>query len=71
MGDETMTSDVEATKVEDASPAGAETEAQAPASEVEKVLCMVSKQMVPIDETIELERKKGEVLRIHRKYKRF
>ncbi|MDF1563732.1 MAG: hypothetical protein P1V51_11860 [Deltaproteobacteria bacterium] len=39
--------------------------------DVEMTMCMVSKQMVPLEETIELERKKGEVLRIHSRYKKF
>ena len=42
-----------------------------PAKDVETVLCMISKQQVPLSETIELERKKGEVLRIHQRYKKF
>ena len=61
----------ETAQVEAAGQAEGEGADEAPESDVEKVLCMVSKQMVPIDETIELERKKGEVLRIHSKYKRF
>ncbi len=37
----------------------------------EMVICAVSKQEVPLDETIELERKKGEKLRIHSRFKKF
>lgn len=37
----------------------------------EMVFCAVSKQMVPKEETIEIERKPGEVLRIHRRYKKY
>lgn len=37
----------------------------------EKVFCAVSKEMVPIEETVEVERKKGEVLRIHQRFKKF
>lgn len=37
----------------------------------EMVMCAVSKQQVPLDETIEIERKKGEKLRIHSRYKKF
>ncbi|RMG10706.1 MAG: hypothetical protein D6729_19175 [Deltaproteobacteria bacterium] len=37
----------------------------------EQVFCAVSKQMVPKEETIEIERKPGEVLRIHRRYKKY
>lgn len=58
-----------------AEPAAEATEAAAP-EEAEKtsgemVFCAVSKQMVPIEETVEVERKKGEVLRIHKRFKKF
>lgn len=38
---------------------------------VETVMCSVSKEQVPLDETIELERKKGETLRVHSRFKKF
>ena len=41
------------------------------AKETELVMCAVSKQNVPLDETIEIERKKGEMLRIHARFKKF
>lgn len=37
----------------------------------EMVFCAVSKQMVPIEETVEVERKKGETLRIHKRFKKY
>ncbi len=43
----------------------------APETSGEMVFCAVSKQMVPIEETVEVERKKGEVLRIHERFKKF
>ncbi len=53
----------------EAAPAAPAEKAEEP--EVEMVQCMISKQRVPLSETIELERKKGEVLRIHQRYKKF
>lgn len=44
---------------------------EAPATDTRTIFCAVSKQMVPFDETIEVERKPGEMLRIHKKYKKY
>lgn len=42
-----------------------------PEPEGEKVLCAVSKKMVLLEDTVEIERHKGETLRIHKRFKRF
>jgi len=63
------------TNTEIETPAAAAPVEAAPAvaavPEREMVMCMVSKQKVPLDETVEIERKKGELLRVHARYKRF
>ena len=61
----------EITPTPEAAAQAVEAQEPEPRKDVEMVLCMVSKEMVPLEETIELERKKGEVLRLHQRYKKF
>ena len=49
----------------------AEGAAEEKAKVTEMVMCAVSKQQVPLDETVEIERKRGEKLRIHARFKKF
>ncbi len=48
-----------------------EPEESAKEAPAEMVVCAVSKKEVPLEETVEIERKKGEMLRIHSRYKKF
>jgi hypothetical protein len=71
MADETQPETTPETEAAEAAEAATAPEAEQPAAEIEMVFCAVSKQQVPASETIELERKKGEMLRIHARYKKF
>ena len=60
--------DVEGTEVEEASAAQTE---QEPAVEEPRIMCYVSKEMVPMSHTIEVEYEAGKTFRVMPKYVKY